>query len=153
MSDEQPTALMREGAIPLTITHQYVKDLSFENPGAPALFLQPPEGAPEIAIEVNVNAEQRGSDLFEVSLHIEAQAKAGDTLFFIIELDYGAIAQIGNIPEEHKQPLIFIEVPRMIFPFTRAIISSVTRDGGFPPLMISIVVFVEMYHRRADNSS
>ena len=153
MSDEQPAALIKEGAIPLNITHQYVKDLSFENPGAPALFLQPPEGAPEIAIEVNVNAEHRGSDLFEVSLHVEAQAKAGDMLFFIIELYYGAIAQVGNIPEEHKQPLILIEVPRMIFPFARAIISSVTRDGGFPPLMISNVDFVEMYHRRIDNSS
>jgi preprotein translocase subunit SecB len=153
MSDDQPTAIMEEGAVPLNITHQYVKDLSFENPGAPALFLQPPEDAPDIAIEVNVTADQIGEDLFEVSLHVEAQAKAGDTVLFITELDYGAIAQVGDIPDEHKQPLILIEVPRMMFPFARALISSATRDGGFPPLMISNVDFVEMYRRSTESAA
>ena len=122
MSDDQPTATMEDGAVPLNITHQYVKDLSFENPGAPALFLKPPEDAPDIAIEVNVSADQIGEDLFEVSLHVEAQAKAGDTVLFITELDYGAIAQVGDIPDEHKQPLILIEVPRMMFPFALSLI-------------------------------
>ena len=89
-----------------------MKDLSFENPGAPALFLQPPDGAPDIAIEVNVTADQIGENLFEVNLHVEARAKAGETVLFITELDYCAIAEVGDIPDEHKQPLILIEVPR-----------------------------------------
>jgi len=152
MSEDQQAEGMEEGAVPLNITHQYVKDLSFENPGAPTLFLQPPDGAPDIAIEVNVGADQIGENLFEVTLHVEAQAKAGETVLFITELDYGAIAEVGDIPEEHKQPLILIEVPRMLFPFARAIISNVTRDGGFPPLMISNVDFVEMYRRSTEAS-
>ncbi|MDP7392962.1 MAG: protein-export chaperone SecB, partial [Alphaproteobacteria bacterium] len=130
MSENQQAGTMAEGIVPLNITHQYVKDLSFENPGAPALFLQPPDGAPDIAIEVNVTADQIEENLFEVNLHVEAKAKASETVLFITELDYGAIAEIGDIPEEHKQPLILIEVPRMLFPFARAIISNVTRDGG-----------------------
>ncbi|MEC9185251.1 MAG: protein-export chaperone SecB [Pseudomonadota bacterium] len=138
--------------VPLNITHQYVKDLSFENPGAPALFLQPPDGAPDIAIEVNVTADQIEENLFEVNLHVEAKAKASETVLFITELDYGAIAEIGDIPEDHKQPLILIEVPRMLFPFARAIISNVTRDGGFPPLMISNVDFVDMYRRSTETA-
>ena len=152
MSEDQQAGTIGEGIVPLNITHQYVKDLSFENPGAPALFLQPPDGAPDIAIEVNVTADQIGENLFEVNLHVEAQAKAGDTVLFITELDYGAIAEIGDIPEEHKQPLILIEVPRMLFPFARAIISNVTRDGGFPPLMISNVDFVDMYRRSKETA-
>ena len=152
MSEDQQAGAMEEGIVPLNITHQYVKDLSFENPGAPALFLQPPDGAPDIAIEVNVTADQIGENLFEVNLHVEAQAKAGETVLFITELDYGAIAEVGDIPDEHKQPLILIEVPRMLFPFARAIISNVTRDGGFPPLMISNVDFVEMYRRSTETA-
>ena len=152
MSEDQEAGTMEEGIVPLNITHQYVKDLSFENPGAPALFLQPPEGAPDIAIEVNVTADQIGENLFEVNLHVEAQAKASETVLFITELDYGAIAEVGDIPEEHKQPFILIEVPRMLFPFARAIISNVTRDGGFPPLMISNVDFVDMYRRSAETA-
>jgi len=152
MSEDQQAGAMEEGIVPLNITHQYVKDLSFENPGAPALFLQPPDGAPDIAIEVNVTADQIGENLFEVNLHVEARAKASETVLFITELDYGAIAEIGDIPEEHKQPLILIEVPRMLFPFARAIISNVTRDGGFPPLMISNVDFVDMYRRSTETA-
>lgn len=152
MSEDQQAGAMEEGIVPLNITHQYVKDLSFENPGAPALFLQPPDGAPDIAIEFNVTADQIGENLFEVNLHVEAQAKASETVLFITELDYGAIAEVGDIPDEHKQPLILIEVPRMLFPFARAIISNVTRDGGFPPLMISNVDFVEMYRRSTETA-
>ena len=152
MSEDQQAGTMEEGIVPLNITHQYVKDLSFENPGAPALFLQPPDGAPDIAIEVNVTADQIGENLFEVNLHVEAQAKTGETVLFITELDYGAIAEVGDIQEEHKQPLILIEVPRMLFPFARAIISNVTRDGGFPPLMISNVDFVDMYRRSTETA-
>ena len=152
MSEDQQAETIEEGIVPLNITHQYVKDLSFENPGSPALFLQPPDGAPDIAIEVNVTADQIGENLFEVNLHVEARAKASETVLFITELDYGAIAEIGDIPEEHKQPLILIEVPRMLFPFARAIISNVTRDGGFPPLMISNVDFVDMYRRSTETA-
>ena len=152
MSENQQAGTMAEGIVPLNITHQYVRDLSFENPGAPALFLQPPDGAPDIAIEVNVTADQIEENLFEVNLHVEAKAKASETVLFITELDYGAIAEIGDIPEEHKQPLILIEVPRMLFPFVRAIISNVTRDGGFPPLMISNVDFVDMYRRSMETA-
>ena len=152
MSENQQTEAIGKGIVPLNISHQYVKDLSFENPGAPALFLQPPDGAPDIAIEVNVTADQIGENLFEVNLHIEAQAKTGETVLFITELDYGAIAEVGDIPEEHRQPLILIEVPRMLFPFARAIISNVTRDGGFPPLMISNVDFVDMYRRSTETA-
>ena len=152
MSENQQTEAIGKGIVPLNISHQYVKDLSFENPGAPALFLQPPAGAPDIAIEVNVTADQIGENLFEVNLHIEAQAKTGETVLFITELDYGAIAEVGDIQEEHKQPLILIEVPRMLFPFARAIISNITRDGGFPPLMISNVDFVDMYRRSTETA-
>jgi preprotein translocase subunit SecB len=140
-------------SVPLNITHQYVKDLSFENPGSPGLFLQPPDSAPDVAIEVNVAAQRLGDRAFEVILHVEARASADDTVLFITELDYAAIVEVGAIPEEHLQPLILIEVPRLLFPFARAIISNVTRDGGFPPLMISTVDFVEMFRRGAEAES
>lgn len=148
--DQQTPGDGEEGGIPLNITHQFVKDLSFENPGAPGLFVEPPEVAPDVNIEVNVEAQRLGEKLFEVVLHVEAQAVAGDTTLFIIELDYGAIAEVGDIPEEHLQPLILIEVPRLLFPFARAVVSDVTRDGGFPPLMIANVDFVEMFRRGAE---
>lgn len=133
----------------LSITHQYIKDLSFENPGAPGLYVDPPQQAPDVGIQVNVEAQRLSESRFEVTLHVEAQASIGDEPVFILELAYAALAEIGGVPEEHVQPLVLIEVPRMLFPFARAIVSAATRDGGFPPLLISNVDFVEMYRRGA----
>src|SRR3546814_7237336 len=94
------------------------------------------QGAPNVGIEVNVGAQRLGDSRFEVILHLEAKAEGGGNTFFVAELDYAGVVQLGQVEEEHVQPLILIEVPRLLFPFARAIVSAVTRDGGFPPLMI-----------------
>jgi len=137
---------------PLVITHQYVKDLSFENPSAPGLYVDPPQQGPDVNIQVNVSAHRLSERLFEVVLHVEARASAGDATLFLAELDYAGLAETGTVPDEHLQPLILIEVPRLLFPYARAIISDVTRDGGFPPLMIANVDFVDMYRRGAQQT-
>lgn len=135
------------GGIPLTITQQYIKDFSFENPSTPGIFLEATESAPEISLNVNVGAERLTANTFEVLLHVEARAQAAEATLFIAELDYAGIVEVGEVPEEHLHPLILIEVPRLLFPFARSIISSVTSDGGYPPLLISGVDFVELYRQ------
>lgn len=157
MSDEHETEEAGTGnadeGVSLSITHQYIKDLSFENPAAPGLYVDPPQRAPDVGIQVNVEAQRLAENRFEVTLHVEAQASLGDQPVFILELAYAALAEIGGVPEEHVQPLVLIEVPRMLFPFARAIVSAATRDGGFPPLLISNVDFVEMYRRGAEGAA
>ncbi|MBC8451929.1 MAG: protein-export chaperone SecB [Rhodospirillaceae bacterium] len=138
-----------EGGIPLNITHQYTKDLSFENPAAPGLFINAQTEPPNIDIDVRVEAQRLGDNTFEVVLHVQVNATAGSTTLFIAEIAYAAIAEIGEIPEEHLHPFIIIEVPRMIFPFARSILSGTISEGGFPPLLISPVDFVEMYRQTA----
>ena len=151
MSDNQNGG-QGQGRPPLTITHQYIKDLSFESPSSPDLYVNPPQRAPDVNIQVNVSAHRLAESRFEVVLHVETRAVAGDATLFIAELDYAGLAETGDVPDDHLQPLILIEVPRLLFPFARAIISDVTRDGGFPPLMISNVDFVDMYRRGAQQS-
>ena len=138
---------------PLLITHQYLKDLSFETPSAPGIYLDPPEGEPDVSIDINVRAERLGDRVFEVVLHFEARASQGEAVFFIVETDYAGIVEVGNVPEEHIRPLVLIEAPRLLFPYVRAIISTATRDGGFPPLMLANVDFVEMYRAGTETES
>ena len=140
------------GTLPLVVTHQYVKDISFENPTAPDIFVNS-TAPPEVELEVNVQAQRIDDQNFEVTLRIEARAQADDVTVFIVELDYAGIAQIGEIPQEHLQPLILIEMPRLLFPYARAIISEITRDGGFPPLMIGPVDFVDMFRRTIESEN
>lgn len=136
------------GAQPsLNVLTQYIKDLSFENPGAPQ-SLGPKEKAPDININVNVNANPLSQTDFDVVLNLTADAKNGDEVLFHVELVYGGIFRIENFPQEHVLPVLFIECPRLLFPFARQVVADATRNGGFPPLMIDPIDFAQMFSQR-----
>lgn len=131
----------------LNILAQYVKDLSFESPGAP-LSLRPRDKAPGISINVNVNANPIAENDFDVVLTLTARAGEGKEVLFNAELVYGGVFRLEGFPQEHLLPLLFIECPRLLFPFTRQIIAEATRNGGFPPLMIDPIDFAQMFQQR-----
>lgn len=130
---------------------QYIKDLSFENPGAP-VSLRPSDKAPKLDVNVNVNARPQSSappqSEFEVELKLDARATRGDETLFIVEVVYAGLFQIRNVPQEHVHPLLLIECPRLLFPFARQVVADATRQGGFPPLMIDPVDFATLYRQR-----
>lgn len=153
MADSQPTGGADANAVdpqqsqqpPLVLNVQYVKDLSFENPGSPQSLsaLSPP---PQIAVDVNVETHPIQDRTYEVVLQLRASAKRDETTFFLAELSYGGVVTVGaQVPQEHLGPLIAIEGPRMLFPFARAVIADCVRDGGFPPLLINPIDFAQMY--------
>lgn len=131
----------------LNVLAQYVKDLSFESPGAPN-SLRARDKAPGININVNVNANPLAENEFDVNLTLNARAAEGDKVLFNVELVYGGVFRIAGFPQEHMLPLLFIECPRLLFPFARQIISDATRNGGFPPLMIDPIDFAQMFQQR-----
>jgi preprotein translocase subunit SecB len=126
---------------------QYVKDLSFENPNAPR-SLGPQEKAPNIAIQVNVNAQQLADSDFEVLLKLEGSAGEGAGTLFKFELDYSGVFRLVNIPQEQLHPVVMIECPRLLFPFARQIIAEAVRNGGFPPLYLDPIDFAALYMQR-----
>lgn len=136
----------------LSILTQYIKDLSFENPRAP-YGLQAGQPRPEIEIQVDVRASQLGEGQYEVIVELNVDAKAGENAVFLIELAYGGIFTLANIPEDSLQPLLLIECPRLLFPFARRVVADCTRDGGFPPLMIDPIDFVTLYRRRLQQAT
>jgi preprotein translocase subunit SecB len=126
---------------------QYVKDISFENPGAPRT-LRASEAAPNLDVNVNVNARPQSQTDFEIELKLDAKAVRGEETLFIVEVTYAGVFQIRNVPQEHVHPLLLIECPRLLFPFARQIIADATRQGGFPPLLIDPVDFAALYRQR-----
>lgn len=131
----------------LNVLTQYVKDLSFENPAAPRGVTQRNK-APAISINVNVNANPLSESDYDVLLTLNATAKEDDKVVFNAELVYGGVFRLSGFPKEHMLPLLFIECPRMLFPFARQIIADATRNGGFPPLMIDPIDFAQMFQQR-----
>jgi preprotein translocase subunit SecB len=131
----------------LNILAQYVKDLSFENPGAPQ-SLRGRDKAPSININVNVNANPIAEKEYDCILTLNAKAEVEGTVMFNIELVYGGVFRIDGFPQEHMLPILFIECPRLLFPFARQIVADATRQGGFPPLMIDPIDFAQMFQQR-----
>ncbi len=131
----------------LNVLAQYVKDLSFESPGAPN-SLRGRDKPPSINIGVNVNANPLSEKEFDVNLTVSAKASFEKEVLFNVELVYGGVFRIEGFPQEHMLPLLFIECPRLLFPFARQIVAEATRNGGFPPLMLDPIDFAQMFQQK-----
>lgn len=122
---------------------QYVKDLSFESPSAPAIFQQPTQ--PNIEVEFGIATNKVGEDVHEVTLKIEVKAKTDAMTAFIVELTYAGLFGVRNVPDDQLQPFMLGEAPRLLFPFARRVVADAVRDGGFPPLMLDPIDFGSLY--------
>ena len=130
----------------VAVISQYVKDLSFENPNAPAVYQW--QGQPKIDVQFNIGAQKVGDEVHEVALQVTVAAKSEDRTAFQVELVYAGLFALRNIPEEQLQPFLLAEAPRILFPFARRIISDAAVDGGFPPLMLEPIDFVALFRQR-----
>jgi preprotein translocase subunit SecB len=131
----------------LSVLVQYTKDFSFENPNAPRSF-GPQQQAPNISIQVNVNARQVGQNDYEAILVLEGGAGEGANTLFKFELNYAGIFRIENVPAEQVQGVVMIEGPRLLFPFARQIIAEAVKAGGFPPLYVDPIDFNALFIQR-----
>ena len=137
------------------IISQYVKDLSVENPNAPACFSW--QSAPNIDLQFNIAAEPVNEEVSEVELKIKLTAKADEGDLYLIELAYCGLVGMRNLPEEQAHAFLYAEAPRILFPFARRVIADATRDLGFQPMMVDPIDFTGLYlqqmQRRAEEEA
>ena len=133
---------------PIQIISQYIKDLSFESPSAPEIFGDLRYSSPDIPISVDSKTRPLKENQHEVTLSFHAHATIADKSAFIVELEYAAVVLLGEIPEPHILPVLLIEVPRQMYPFIRQIIADVTIKAGFPPLMLQVIDFKDIYEQK-----
>ena len=122
---------------------QYVKDLSFENPNAPAVYQW--EGSPRIEVQFNISSTGVADDVHEVILKIDIEAQGNNGAAFVVDLSYAGLFGMRNVPDDQIHAFLFAEGPRIIFPFARRIIADVVRDGGFQPLLLDPIDFHGLY--------
>ncbi len=132
----------------MQVLAQFIRDMSFENIVAQKGISG--EVKPDIKVQVSLDAKKRPADhQYELltKFSITSKNATGDATLFVLELEYGGVFHVENIPDEQLHPYLMIECPRMLFPFVRRIVSDVTRDGGFPPLNLETVDFVALYRQ------
>ena len=138
----------------MQILGQFIKDLSFENIAAQES--KQGTGTPNMEVKINLDASKRTQDdQYNSSIKISVESKDTKTNknIFLLELDYGGIFKIENIPDDQLHPFLMIECPRMLFPFVRRVVHDVTRDGGYPPLNLDSIDFLAMYRAEVDRLS
>jgi len=146
MADEtaaEPYTNGEDTAAAVGVITQYVKDFSFENPNAPAIYQT--QIVPKVDIQVNINSAQVGEDVFEVVLKIEVKAEHEGQVAFLVDLAYAGLFGMRNVPAESVEPFLLAEAPRILFPFARRVLADAVRDGSFPPLMLEPLDFTGIY--------
>lgn len=125
----------------------YTKDLSFENPNAPGVYLIQQKQEPAVEVNLQLNNKKIDDDHWEVLLQITAKisTKDDDKVMFILEIEHAGVFMLKNIPEEHIQMILGVDCPTLLFPFTRQIVSQVSTDGGFAPFLMEPVNFMALY--------
>jgi preprotein translocase subunit SecB len=150
MADEQDLpitngdAAVTEGEAPqVAAIAQYIKDLSVENPSSPQVYQWGEQ--PQLDVQFNINVNKASDEVHEVVLKIDATARSQSGVHFVIDLSYGGLFALRNIPEDALAPFLLIEAPRLLFPFARQIVAGATQDLGFPPLMLDPIDFASIY--------
>jgi preprotein translocase subunit SecB len=145
MSEEKKSEQQDDSAPMFRMQKMFIKDLSFENPNAPGIFLEQ-NNNPRVDINLHVKNQKLDDSNWEVSLSITASFKGvEDKTIFIIEIEHAGIFMIKNIPEEHMPAMLAVECPTFIFPFTRQIMSQLAVDGGFMPFLMEPVNFMALF--------
>ena len=151
MADDNATAPAAAQTTPsFTLVGQYIRDLSFENPGAPSSMLAGGAGGPA-NLNISVGVKKQADDIYAVELTLTAKAERDKTVLFNVELVYGGVFRVKNVPEAQMPILLMVEGPRLIFPFARQVLANVTQQGGFAPLMIEPVDFLRLYQQNVGN--
>lgn len=145
---EEKTGVQDQQQIKMNALTQFVRDLSFEN-----ILSQRGTGGevqPDVQVGVNLDAKKRSAEnQYEVilKLTVNSKNKGTEEPLFLLEMEYVGVFEVEGVPEDQLHPFLLIECPRMVFPFVRRIVSDVTRDGGFPPLNLENIDFVQLYRK------
>ncbi len=134
------------------VVGQYIKDLSFESPNITKLLSGTPDN-PNLKLEINVNANQVGPDLYESVIDFKADATAKVGVIYEFEMIYAGLFKIENVPQAQVEPMLLVNCPMLLFPFMRRIVADLTREGGFPPLLLDPVDFAQLYMRKRERAA
>ncbi len=132
-----------------SVRAQYIRDLSFENPNPLAVFTSDSQEQPEISVGIQAKAQNLGDRNFELVLDFNVEAKRGKDTMFLVELSYGAVISVDeSVAEDLVQHCVMVDSAHLLFPFARNIIADMTRDGGYPPLMLAPIDFNNLYQQQ-----
>ncbi len=133
------------------LIQQFLKDISFESPNVPELFFKQDNGQAELEINIDIPVKGSENNLFMVDLNVKVHSKLKDNAktIFLIESTYTGLVQLDEEKdEEAKRRTLLIDVPTLLFPAVRSLVTRLTAESGFPPFAMQQVDFAALYEQR-----
>ncbi len=138
------TSASGQESLNVVLHGRYIRDLSFENPGAPAA-----PDKDDLSLDVSVQVDSRHLDAFhEVALTVDVTASDGDRIVFLVELVYAALFELIDLDETARHRFLLCEAPRILFPWVDRIIADLARDGGLPTLNLNPPDFATLHEQQ-----
>ncbi|MEY4270704.1 MAG: hypothetical protein RLZZ58_1920 [Pseudomonadota bacterium] len=151
IADTTPLPNGEDTSPAIGLISQYVKDLSFENPNAPAVYQW--QGAPQVDVQFNISAATVGDNVHEVVLKVDVSSVSDEGTAFVIDLSYAGLFGVRNVEADQLQPFFLAEAPRILFPFARRVIADAVRDGGFAQLLLEPIDFHGLFMAQAQQQA
>ncbi len=129
----------------------YCKDISFETPNSPSMFLG--EWKPQMEMQFNNEMQELGENNYEVVLTLTVTVKSNDKTAFLVEVHQAGIFNIIGVPEEQMNPVLGITCPNILFPYAREVVSDLVNRGSFPQLLLAPVNFEALYAQQAQQQA
>lgn len=143
-NNQEATVETPEG-VQLTVQTIYAKDISFESPSAPEIFLQ--EYKPDINVNLGNTAKDLENDAYEVELQVTVTSKVGEKTAYIAEVKYAAVFTVKGLEDEVLGRVLRTFCPEQLFPYVREAVSETIARGGFPRFVLSPINFNALYEQ------
>ncbi len=149
MADSEKKTPDQQPEQQLVIQKIYTKDISFESPDTPSVFLK--EWNPEVNMELNTNANKTdNNDIFEVVLTITITVKIKEETIYLTEVHQAGLFTVSGFTDTDIGAILGSFCPNALFPYAREAISDLVTRGGFPQLLLAPVNFDALYQQHLD---
>lgn len=147
MTEKKGTEKQTAAQAAFSLETLYVKDMSFESPNSPQVFLE--QEQPQLDIDIDIqHSKLAEGDLYEVILPLSVEAKAADKTLFLAEVHQAGLFQITGVDEANLPMVLEINCANILLPFARETIASMIGHGGFPPVLVNPVNFEMLFQQR-----
>lgn len=127
------------------IQRVYLKDVSYESPQAPTVFVSNTQWKPNVSLHLNTESTKLDNDMYECLLTVTATVKLEEEVAYLIEVKQAGLFLIKGFDEQRLGPMLGSFCPNLLFPFAREEIASLVQKGGFPQLLLDPVNFDALY--------
>ncbi|WP_018862015.1 MULTISPECIES: protein-export chaperone SecB [unclassified Thioalkalivibrio] len=134
-----------------SIQKVFIKDISFESPDAPEVFLNEWKGETNIQLNTNARPIREEEGVFEVELKLTVTTESNGKTAYLVEINQAGVFIVRGFPRDQLNQLLGSYCPNLLFPFARETVADLVLKGGFPQLLLQPVNFEALYQQHLED--